>query len=62
MYNGILKGYKFDRQVNQENIQNYSRRDYKTNSQIKFKTVMLRSSLLDSGDAYLLAKETITVA
>lgn len=23
---------------------------------------MLRSSLLDSGDAYLLAKETITVA
>ena len=33
---------------------------YNTNSQIKFKTSMLRSSLCDYSDAYILAKRTIT--
>ena len=35
---------------------------YNTNSQIRFKTSMLRSSLCDYSDAYILAKETKTVA
>ena len=34
---------------------------YNTNSQIKFKTLMLRSSLFDYGDAYILLSETITI-
>ena len=33
-----------------------------TNSQIKFKTSMLNSSLCDYSDAYILVKETITIA
>ena len=32
-----------------------------TNSQIKFKTSMLKSSLWGYTDAYILAKETVTV-
>ena len=32
-----------------------------TNSQIKFKTSMLKSSLCDYSDAYILVKRTITV-
>ena len=35
---------------------------YNTNSQIKFKTWMLRSSLCDYSDAYILVSETTTVA
>ena len=35
---------------------------YNTNSQIRFKTSMLRSSLCDYSDAYILAKGTKTVA
>ena len=35
---------------------------YNTNSQIKFKTSVLRSSLYDYSDAYILVKGTITVA
>ena len=35
---------------------------YNTNSQIKFKTSMIRSSLCDCSDAYILVKGTITVA
>ena len=35
---------------------------YNTNSQIKFKTSMLRSSLCDYSDAYILVSGTITVA
>ena len=31
-------------------------------NEIKFKTSMLRSSLFDYSDAYILAKETMTVA
>ena len=32
-----------------------------TNSQIKFKTLMLKSSSWDFGDAYILVRGTITV-
>ena len=35
---------------------------YNTNSRIKFKTSMLRSSLCDCSDAYILVKGTISVA
>ena len=34
---------------------------YNTNSQIKFKTSMLRSSLYDYSDAYILVSGTITI-
>ena len=34
---------------------------YNTNNQIKFKTSMLKSSLCDYSDAYILVKESITV-
>ena len=33
-----------------------------TNTQIKYKSTMLKSSLCDYSDAYILAKETITIA
>ena len=35
---------------------------YNANSQIKFKTTMLKSSLCDYSDPYILVKETITVS
>ena len=35
---------------------------YSTNSQIKFKISMLRSSLCDYSDAYIFVKGTITIA
>ena len=38
-----------------------SRGAYNVNSQIKFKTTMLKFSLCDYSDAYILVKETITV-
>ena len=38
-----------------------SRGTYNINSQIKFKTTMLKSSLCDYSDAYILVKGTITV-
>ena len=34
---------------------------YNNNSQIKFKATMLKSSLFDSSDAYILVKGTVTV-
>ena len=34
---------------------------YNTNSDIRFKTAMLKSSLCDYGDAYILVKEKITI-
>ena len=34
---------------------------YNVNSQIKFKTTMIKSSLCDYSDAYILVKGTITV-
>ena len=36
-----------------------SRGKYNVNSQIKFKTTMLKSSLCDYSDAYILVKETL---
>ena len=39
-----------------------SRGTYNVNSQIKFKTTMLKSSLCDYSDAYILVKGTITIA
>ena len=42
-------------------INDESRRTYNTNSQIKLKTSMLRSSLCDYSDAYILVKGTIIV-
>ena len=42
-------------------INDESRGTYYVNSQIKFKTTMLKSSLCDYSDAYILAKGTITV-
>ena len=39
-----------------------SRGVYNVNSQIKFKTTMLKSSLYDYSDAYILIKGTITVS
>ena len=43
-------------------INDYSRETYYTNSQIKFKTSILRSSLCDYSDAYILVSGTIAVA
>ena len=38
-----------------------SRRTYNTNSQVKFKTSMLRSSLCDYSDAYILVSGNTTI-
>ena len=43
-------------------INDESRAAYNVNSQIKFKTIMLKSSLCDYSDAYILAKGKITIA
>ena len=43
-------------------INDESRGTYNTNSQIKFKTSMIRSSLWDYNDAYILVKGTKTVS
>ena len=42
-------------------INDESRGTYNVNSQIKFQTAMLKSSLYDYIDAYILVKETITI-
>ena len=42
-------------------INDEARGTYSPNKQIKFKTAMLRSSLCDYGDAYVLVKWNITV-
>ena len=42
-------------------ISDESRRAYNVNSQIKFKTATLKSSLCDYSDAYILVKGTISV-
>ena len=42
-------------------INDEARGTYSPNKQIKFKTSMLRSSLWDYGDAYILVKGNITV-
>ena len=52
--------YKF-RTRNWVEINDESRGAYNVNSQIKFKTTMLKSTLCDYSDAYILVKETISV-
>ena len=42
-------------------ISDDSRGTYKTNSQIRFKTMMLKSSLCDYSDVHILVKRTMTV-
>ena len=42
-------------------INNESRRTYNANSDIKFKTSMIRSNLCDYSDAHIHVKATITV-
>ena len=42
-------------------INDESRGTYNVNSQVKFKTTMLKSSLCDYSDAYILVKGTITI-
>ena len=42
-------------------IYDESRRTYSLHGQINFKTTMLKSSLCDYSDAYILVKGTITV-
>ena len=42
-------------------INDESRGTYNVNSQIKFKTTMLKSSLGDYSDVYILVKRTITI-
>ena len=68
--NGISKNRKFDNETNQPSkfrtrnwieINDESRGTYPVNKQIKFKTPMLRSSLCDYADAYILVKGNITV-
>ena len=43
-------------------INDESRGTYNVNSQIKFKTTMLKSSLCNYSDAYILVRGTITIA
>ena len=54
------KPFKF-RTRNWVEINDYIRGAYSPNKQIRFKTVMLRSSLCDYSDAYILVKENISV-
>ena len=49
------------RTKNWTQINDHSRLIYNINSQIKFKTLMLKSSLGDYKDAYIVVTETITV-
>ena len=49
------------RTINWVEINDEARGTYSPNKQIKFKTVMLRSSLCDYSDAYILVKGNITV-
>ena len=42
-------------------INDDARRTYQTNSRIKFETSVLKSSLYDYSDSYILASGTITV-
>ena len=58
--NTLNQPFKF-RTRNWIEINDESRGAYNINSQIKFKTTMLKSSLCDYSDAYILVKGTITV-
>ena len=58
--NASNKPSKF-RTKNWVEINDESRGGYTTGTDIKFKTTMLRSSLCDSADTYILVKGTITI-
>ena len=60
-YNTLNQQSKF-RTRNWVEINDESRGAYNVNSQIKFKTTMLKSSLCDYSDAYILVKGKITIA
>ena len=49
------------RTKNRDEINGDLRRGYSPNKQIRFKTAMLRTSLCEYGDAYILIKENISV-
>ena len=49
-------------QKNRVEINDESRGGYNVNSQIKFRTTLLKSSLCDYSDAYILVKGSITVS
>ena len=59
--NNLNRQTKF-RTTNRVEINDDTRRTYNTNSQIKCRTSMLKSSLCDYSDAYVLVKGTITIA
>ena len=58
--NGSNQSSKFSRK-NWVEINDKSRGGYIINSDIKFKTTMLKASLCDYANAYILVKGTITV-
>ena len=47
--------------INKISTKSQSRRVYKTNSAIRFKTIMLKCSLCDYSDAYILVEGKITI-
>ena len=47
---------------NQFEINNDARGTYNNDSQVKFKTSKLKSSLCDDSDEYVIAKGTVTIA
>ena len=59
--NTLNRQTKF-RTTNWVEINDDARRMYNTNSQIKCRTSMLKSSLCDYSDAYILVEGTITIA
>ena len=61
LIDGTLNQPSKFRTKNWVEINDESREAYNVNSQIKFKTTMLKSSLCDYSDAYILVKGTISV-
>ena len=59
-YKKKIKHLNLEQKIGSNQIK-VSRRTYNTNSGTKFKTLMLKSSLCDYGDAYILFKGTITI-
>ena len=61
MIDGASDQFSRFRTKNWVEINDKSRGTYNVNSQIKFKTAMLKSSLRDYSDAYILVDGTIAV-
>ena len=61
LLDNILDQLSKFRRKNWTEINDESRGRYTTGSNIKFKTIMLRSSLCDYADAYMHVKRTITI-